>query len=180
MSLECACSDCALRQEWTIKNSGLEDKVIKPFHVYYFGNAITKVEGVNLLKTYKLRETTKTTMLVAECCNSILMADNPAYLGQVVGVGAQFTDDSCNDLPRVTRLSIETWDVEKYGELPPYTGEGKQVRGVMPDWLPFLLFKFLPNVMLRKPKREVGDITYQDLQSKKSKDLDLKKFEHIL
>ena len=93
------------------------------------------------------------------------MADNLGYNGKSVGVGAKCTDSSCNDLPRVERISIETWDAEKYGELPPYTGEGEQVRGVMPDWLPFLLFKFLPNVMLRSPKREAGDITIQDLQS---------------
>ena len=84
LSLECACSDCMLRGEWSIK-SGCplteEEKIVKPVHAYYFGNAITSVKGQENLKTYKLRSDALCTMSVAECCKSILMIDNPAYRG---------------------------------------------------------------------------------------------------
>ena len=63
-------------------------------------------------------------MSVAECCKSIVMADGPVYAGMVVGVEKGYTDSSCDELPRKGRLSIESWDKESYGEMPPYTGEG--------------------------------------------------------
>ena len=138
-----------------------EEKIIKPIQAYYFGNAITKVVGRENLKTYMMRSEEEgglCKLSVAECCKSFIMTDNPAYGGMVVATKKTRTDSTCNDLPTVCRLSIESWDTEKYGELPPYTGEGTQIKGKMPDMLGFLFSHFIPNVM-RKPLREAGDMT---------------------
>ena len=163
-SLDCCCMDCRKRKEWVRMRGYNTPKYVAPVAGVWMHNAITEVHGEEHLKPWKLNASTATRWLLAECCGSQMGVVHPAHLGSIAVFLAERVVESTK-LETGCRLFPEQWDAEANGPVPAYDGPGIEVNGrstALFVWR-FFFSVGLFWVALRRPQREPGDITLQDL-----------------
>lgn len=118
---------------------------------------------------WKLRKGSPLTMLVADCCGTIMGALHPAHRTNVFVV-PRYTMVAAADIgpPKLRILSDQShFDIKS---LPPYAGDGLVLRSRgVGDWRrPLFLLKMMFGAgtiyeLLRVPAREPQDFTFQDI-----------------
>lgn len=130
--LECCCRDCRQSLEWAAAMGGPSAPQVP--QVYYFENDLEDIQGEKHLRLYRLRAGARVTRLVATCCYSTLLADHPAYQGNVVSVLADACRLSTRPLPAQARIWTKDRDADPSGPPPAYRGQGPCLRGDEAWW----------------------------------------------
>ena len=173
--LECACFSCRQRQEWSTANGcpGVQ-KYAAPADLTWLDNAVTSVEGEELLCTRVLRAGSDTRWLASTCCHSVLVVSNPLYKGNIVAVTRATSTLVCDDTtPPRARIQTKEWSARKVGagyddetKMPHYSGSGPTLDGRSVVGLLWNLKSvgFL-DAMSVKPHREEGDRTIEAIMA---------------
>jgi hypothetical protein len=117
--------DCRQKLQWAESEGGpaVPKAVIqheRPLDIVYFGNSFAVETGAENLAFFKLRDGCRSTNMVASCCHTTMMVDNPGYQEQAVlafvdilaGLETEPIDFSlygfCDDFPQDKRKKLRT------------------------------------------------------------------------
>eukprot|EP01001_Neometanema_parovale_P011041 NODE_7282_length_778_cov_6.047328_g7041_i0.p1 GENE.NODE_7282_length_778_cov_6.047328_g7041_i0~~NODE_7282_length_778_cov_6.047328_g7041_i0.p1 ORF type:complete len:212 (-),score=25.71 NODE_7282_length_778_cov_6.047328_g7041_i0:106-741(-) len=118
---ECACADCRQKQEWAIAHA--TDEITMPIITtgWYVESDIMSVEGLENMKSYRLREDGQSTFCVATCCSSVMGVSAPFYANNTfLMFPAQVKPDLDTPPPSMGRFNMK--ECEDPSILPPFEG----------------------------------------------------------
>ena len=127
------------------------------------GNSFREIVGIENLKVFKMRADSKSSVLCAMCCMSMMALNHPNLLPNCFDVNCEFVDIECSDAKmdgsecQATCFTAD-WDPKKDpttvplppSELPAYPSIGKMMSSGY-------LFKFMGRLD-KKTIRQPGDI----------------------
>eukprot|EP00092_Neocalanus_flemingeri_P005005 GFUD01005382.1.p1 GENE.GFUD01005382.1~~GFUD01005382.1.p1 ORF type:complete len:204 (-),score=48.68 GFUD01005382.1:326-937(-) len=129
--LECGCCDCRQALQWAQLQGGPTAPCLPD--LWYFANDFTFLSGREKTKLFKLRDNGMSIRLVATCCHSTLLVDNPYYNNKVLMVMAQGAKLDVPEIEKNVRAQMKDFPKGRIGELEPF--QGKPVdKDNLDDW----------------------------------------------
>jgi len=119
--LECGCCDCRQALQWAQLQGGPVAPALPD--LWYFANDFTITRGRDNIRLYKLRDNGMSIRMVATCCYSTLLVDNPHYQKNGVMVMAQGVKMDVESMKKQWRIQMKDFPRERLGELKPFNGK---------------------------------------------------------